>query len=254
MKPLSELNAEKIRAVFSDLDDTLTDHSQIRSETFAALSRLRAKGLRIVIVSGRPAGWADCLMRLWPVDAMVFENGAGVMTRAGDRVITTCLAVEMDRALQVKRLKQIFETAQGKIPKLKLATDQLYRLFDYAIDYAEEEPRLSEEELAHLLRLLGEFSDITYKVSSIHINYWCGTHTKVTACDHLLKQWGDVAQENVLYVGDSPNDEPLFHSFKCSVGVANVSRFLSQMKFHPAFITPSPGGRGFQEIVDKIAP
>ena len=69
---LRELPVTNIRGVFTDLDDTITDHSKVGPQTYECLWKLHTKGLWTVIVSGRPAGWADCLMRLWPIDAMIF--------------------------------------------------------------------------------------------------------------------------------------------------------------------------------------
>src|ERR1700683_3111256 len=79
--PISDIPPNQIRAIFTDLDDTLTYHSTLPAETYRSLWRLKEKGMVLVIVSGRPAGWADALMRLWPIDAMVFENGAGYFVK-----------------------------------------------------------------------------------------------------------------------------------------------------------------------------
>jgi HAD superfamily hydrolase (TIGR01484 family) len=252
---LQELPKEKIRAVFTDLDDTLTSHSQIAPETYAALWRLKRKGYWLVVVSGRPAGWADCLMRLWPIDAMVFENGAGIIRREGPKLHTVGLASDQGLPQQRETLQRIFAALKKKIPTLKLATDQPYRLFDYAIDYCEEPPRLSDVELQQVLEALRREKGITHKLSSIHVNYWCGAHTKVTACESLLDHDGKklgISRDQVLYCGDSPNDEPLFAFFNHNVGVANISQFLDRMQTPPRYITTSPAGAGFQEIVSLL--
>lgn len=253
--PLAEFPASQIKAVFSDLDDTLTDHSRISPQTFASLWSLKERGFWLALVSGRPAGWADCLMRLWPLDAMVFENGAGLMIRRGEKIETISLAQNQTRDQQKKRLSEIYETLKKQIPNLKLATDQNYRLFDYALDFCEEPPRLSHAEVESLLQQLNEQDGITAKLSSIHINYWCGTHTKVTACDYLLKTEGisrNITKEQVAYTGDSPNDEPLFEYFPNSVGVANLKPYLPKLRFPPRFLTREPSGTGFQELVSLL--
>jgi HAD superfamily hydrolase (TIGR01484 family) len=245
------LPAEKIRAVFSDLDDTLTSRGFLSAETHDALEKLISKGLWVVIVSGRPAGWADCLMRLLPLHAMIFENGAGVMVREGEKIQTILLSREKDFTEQKLHLEKIYQDLKKKFPTLKLATDQPYRLCDYALDYAEEEPFLSNSQVTELMQELERRPEITAKLSSIHINYWYGKHTKVTACEFLLEKFGKtkaIARENVLFSGDSPNDEPLFEYFEHSVGVANVAKFLDRMKFKPKYVTEKPGGEGFVEM------
>jgi HAD superfamily hydrolase (TIGR01484 family) len=255
LESLAKLPAKSIRAVFTDLDDTLTENGQIDSPTFEALCRLKARGYWVTLVSGRPAGWADALMRLWPLDAMVFENGAGVLIREPEKTRVVNLAEGTSRESQRKRLEQIFQELKAQIPHLKLASDQPYRLFDYAIDFTEDPPRLSGEELEIVLAHLEKQKDVTFKLSSIHVNYWFGSHTKVTACRHLLggplKALG-IARDNVLYCGDSPNDEPLFEFFEHSMGVANVAKFLPRMKSPPRYLAKKPNGSGFQEVVARL--
>jgi len=254
-KPLTELPLLEIKAVFSDLDDTLTDQSLLLPSTLSALHHLHEAGLKLVIVSGRPAGWADSLMRLIPLDAVIFENGAGLMWREQSRIKTQCMASTSDFADQKKILESVFQKIRSHIPEAKLATDQPYRLFDYAIDFNEEPPFLEAGQIDWIMDFLNNHSQITAKLSSIHINYWVGNHTKLTACEFWLSEFGSklgIAKEHVVYTGDSPNDEPLFGFFPLSVGVANVKRFLSKMTLAPKFITPSEGGRGFQELAQLL--
>lgn len=254
-KPLTDLPLLGIKAVFSDLDDTLTDHSLLLPSTLMALHNLHQAGFKLVIVSGRPAGWADSLMRLIPLDAVIFENGAGLMWREQSRIKTHCMASQSDFAEQKKILETVFQKIRTHIPNAKLATDQPYRLFDYAIDFNEEPPFLEANQIDWIMDFLNNHSQITAKLSSIHINYWVGNHTKLTACEYWLEQFGNslgIAKENVVYTGDSPNDEPLFGFFPFSVGVANVTRFLSKMAHPPKFITSSEGGRGFQELAQLL--
>lgn len=251
---LNELPKSSIRGVFSDLDDTLTEDSRLSSETLKAIERLKEKKYFVALVSGRPAGWADALMRLFPLDAMVFENGAGVMWNDGSKIITERLASQKGYAEQKKRLEEIFQSLKKEIPHLKLATDQPFRLFDYAIDFTEEPPRLTEEELNFVLSELSQHKDITHKLSSIHVNYWCGTQTKTTACEWILEHFKDrgLTKNSVVYCGDSPNDEPLFEYFTQTVGVANIRKYLPLLKAKPRFITTEAGGRGFQQVVDYL--
>src|SRR5689334_21278131 len=58
MRPLADLapHASSLRGVFSNIDDTLTHDGAVVVEAYAALERARAAGLRVVLVTGRPAG------------------------------------------------------------------------------------------------------------------------------------------------------------------------------------------------------
>lgn len=94
--PLESLPAAQARAlvgVFCDIDDTLTWEGQLVPEAFAALHALRAAGLRVVPITGRPGGWVDHIARMWPVDAVVGENGAFWMRHdAATRKLRTVFA------------------------------------------------------------------------------------------------------------------------------------------------------------------
>jgi HAD superfamily hydrolase (TIGR01484 family) len=61
---------------FTDIDDTLTTDGLIPSGAFDSLWQLHEQGIRVVPVTGRPAGWCDHIARMWPVSAVVGENGA----------------------------------------------------------------------------------------------------------------------------------------------------------------------------------
>jgi len=252
---LNRLPREKIRAVFTDLDDTLTDESRIHADTYAVLERLQRRGFWVVIVSGRPAGWADCLMRLWPIDAMIFENGAGILRRDGKKLKLELLATDRNIDEQRAILQQHFDTLKKEIPGLKLASDQHYRLFDFAIDFNEEPPFLDEKTVDRILERLSADQRLTVKLSSIHVNYWYGKHTKVTACQRLLALDGKargVDAGAVVFCGDSPNDEPLFQFFPHSIGVANIHKFLDRLTYRPTYTTKSPSGSGFQEVAAHL--
>lgn len=255
MKPVQSIPKEKIKAVFTDLDDTLTSHGKLPPKVVEALFNLSAKGYWLVIVSGRPAGWADCLMRLLPLDALIFENGAGLMVREGEHIKTLNLANKESLATQQERLKGLFNELKKTIPHLRVATDQFSRLYDRAIDICEEPPHLKDKEVDFILERLGKEKDITAKLSSIHINYWCGHHTKVTASEYLISSEGKkrgISKENIAFTGDSPNDEPLFEYFENSVGVRNIEKYLPKMKNPPKFITLGDSSDGFCELAKNL--
>ena len=47
----------RIRGVLTDIDDTLTTNGTITQDALNALHRLRAAGLPVLAITGRPAGW-----------------------------------------------------------------------------------------------------------------------------------------------------------------------------------------------------
>lgn len=251
---LSELPTADIRAVFTDLDDTLTQNGLISPDTYRSLCQLKESDQYVVIVSGRPAGWADALMRVWPIDAMIFENGAGVVIRRGPKLERVNLVETAQKESTRQKLQQAFDSIQKSVPSLKLATDQPFRLYDFAIDFGEEPPFLDSATVDQIMEQLETFPDIQYKLSSIHINYWVGSQTKLSACRYLIDEMKDwkLSIENVVYVGDSPNDEPLFGYFKNSVGVKNLEEFFGRLKVYPKYLAKHSHGKGFEEVVQYV--
>jgi HAD superfamily hydrolase (TIGR01484 family) len=240
-----------IRAVFTDLDGTLTDGGIVQPSTIEALGKLRARGFWVVLVTGRPAGWADCLMRLWPLDAAIFENGAGYYCRRQDQIELVALAGRENASEQRTQLRNAFEQAKGRVPKTRLATDQPFRLFDFAIDHSEQQPHLTASEVEIILQVLRAQPGVVATPSSTHINYLFGNHTKRTGAEAILTTEGasrGIGKSEVVFIGDSLNDEPCFEFFEHCVGVANISSCWHQLSYRPKQITKSHGGKGFEEL------
>ena len=79
MRPLSEIESARLRGikvVLADIDDTITSEGSLTAAAYTALERLHRAGFIVMPVTGRPAGWCDHIARMWPVDAVVGENGA----------------------------------------------------------------------------------------------------------------------------------------------------------------------------------
>jgi hydroxymethylpyrimidine pyrophosphatase-like HAD family hydrolase len=93
-------------------------------------------------------------------------------------------------------------------------------------------------------------------VSSIHVNGWFGDYDKLTMTRRLFRDcWQldlDSIRDECVFVGDSPNDQPMFAFFPQSVGVANVAAFAAQMSALPAYITEQEGGHGFAELTELL--
>src|SRR5882672_10891320 len=86
MKPLAELDARGVKALLFDIDDTVTTEGKLTAQAYDALERLQRAGKIMVPVTGGPAGWCDHIARMWPVDAVVGENGAFYFFSAGGRL------------------------------------------------------------------------------------------------------------------------------------------------------------------------
>ncbi|MFP4613005.1 MAG: HAD-IIB family hydrolase [Spirochaetaceae bacterium] len=246
-----------LRYLFCDIDDTMTDDGLLPTSSLQSLWRLGEAGLKVVPVTGRPAGWCDHIARMWPVDAVVGENGAFYFSydREERRMHRVYVLPEQERLAGMSLLERARERVLCEVPEAAIAADQPFRLYDLAIDFAEDVGPLGDEALDRICGILGELG-LHYKISSIHVNAWAGNYDKVGCMRMLLERdAGAPVSEAVvrsMFIGDSPNDEPAFRAFPVSIGVANVRDFLSRMSSPPAYVTEARGARGFAEAVDTI--
>ena len=270
-KELSE-----IRGVCLDIDDTLSTHGKLTAEAFAALWKLKNAGFAVVPITGRPAGWCDHIARFWPVDAVVGENGAFTfyMDRGGADPGNRKPAVlrrldtpggESDPVKRRAALEALGAAIRHRFPHARWASDQAYREFDLAIDFCEDVPAWSEADVRELVKLCTD-AGAHAKVSSIHVNAWFGEYDKWGGFEHWVQSGfpglaGGAAKFSLgaktprqewLFIGDSPNDEPLFKHFDATVGVANLKRFLPDLKSPPRWMTKEISGAGFAQMAEGL--
>jgi HAD superfamily hydrolase (TIGR01484 family) len=260
MKPLSQFPAEKarsVRAVLTDIDDTITTEGVLTASAYAALEALHRAGFIVVPVTGRPAGWCDHIARMWPVDAVIGENGAFYFRydRAKKEMHQHFWATPQELQRNRQKLNEIEREVLASVQGSALASDQAYRAADLAIDFCEDVPALPEADIDRIVRIF-ERAGTQAKVSSIHVNGWFGEYDKLSMAKTLLADvfgidWNG-AQNTVVFAGDSPNDEPMFAAFPLSVGVANVRAFAHRLKNKPAYITNGHSGEGFAESASVL--
>ena len=249
MKPLAELRAAGLRGLLFDIDDTLTTDGRLTAPAYAALEKLKHAGKILVPVTGRPAGWCDHIARMWPVDAVVGENGAFYFYHHEGKLHRRYHDEPQVREKNRFLLKVISEKILSAVPGTALASDQPYRETDLAIDYCEDVPPLGIEQAERIAALMRD-AGLTAKVSSIHVNGWFGGYDKLAMAQRLFAERFNLESARVrrefAFVGDSPNDEPMFGFFENSVGVANVRRFA--LASPPRYVTSEKAGLGFEEL------
>jgi hypothetical protein len=260
MKPIDAFppgEKRKIRYVLTDIDDTLTVGGKLPSAALAAMERLQRADVRVVPVTGRPAGWCDHIARMWPVDGVVGENGAFYFCYDPHekKMIRRYFKTERERRTDRHRLAAIREKVLAAVPGCAVAADQSYREADLAIDFCEDVPALPLSAAA-AVKAIFEAAGATAKISSIHVNGWFGDYDKLSMARLLFSERFavnlDTARDRVVFCGDSPNDAPMFANFPHSVGVANVGTFQAQLDVPPAWVTRAKGGFGFAEMVNVI--
>jgi HAD superfamily hydrolase (TIGR01484 family) len=257
-KPISKATAgelKRVKGVCLDIDDTLSTHGKLTAEAYRALWRLKDAGFAVVPITGRPAGWCDHFARFWPIDAIVGENGAFTFYMDGGvrkRIDT------LPRGDGPEKLSALSQKITKTFPKARFASDQSYREYDLAIDICEDVPPWPARDVDALLDLCKK-EGAHAKLSSIHVNTWFGNYDKRSGFEHWLKSGAPGLSLKTaplmtewLFIGDSPNDEPMFEAFDYTVGVANLTQYLSRLKHAPRWITQSESGQGFVEMAAAV--
>jgi hypothetical protein len=260
MEPLANFSLVErraIRGIFTDIDDTLTSAGRLTAEAYTALERLRAAGLLVLPITGRPAGWCDLIARQWPVDGVVGENGALYFRYDGKqrRLIKRFVADDATRAANRARLEALGRDILAAVPGTALASDQVYREADLAVDFCEDVAPLPPAAVDRIVAMF-EAAGATAKISSIHVNGWFGSYDKLTMTRIMMRECFaidlDAERRRFVFVGDSPNDQPMFAFFPNAVGVANLMNFADRLTDRPRWITRAAGGAGFAELAAAL--
>ena len=248
---------QNIRGVFFDIDDTVTTDGRLEGSAYLAIEKLHEAGLLTVPITGRPAGWCDMIARFWPVAGVVGENGAFYF--AYDRnsaKMRRCYVRSKEQRLEDHtKLAALKKEILQKVPGSAISADQAYREADLAVDFCEDVDPLPNESVLKIKNIFGD-SGAVAKISSIHVNGWFGDYDKLSTCQSFVSsELGfelSEQREKFIFVGDSPNDEPMFKYFPNAVGVANVQNFTNQLQHPPTWVTRHESGAGFVELVDHL--
>ncbi|MGE0551610.1 MAG: HAD family hydrolase [Kofleriaceae bacterium] len=251
-KPVSDLRGP-VRALFSDVDGTMTTGERIDAATFAAIERLVESGVPVVMVTGRSAGFGDAWIRVLPVLAVVAENGGVTFVRDGHRIVKSYGVPASTLPEWRRRMMAAVADVMAEVPGAQLSGDSQYREVDLAIDWNEEVslPVADAERCVEVLRNAG----FTAVRSSVHVNFGPPAFNKLSACKLVVRSvlGGDDAELSpYVFVGDALNDAPMFGGFPRSVGVANVKAWWDELPHHPAYVTSQPGGAGLRELVEHV--
>ena len=272
MQPLSHWPTEtraSIQGILTDIDDTLTTDGAITPDALQALGALKASGLHVIPITGRPVGWSEPFAATWPVDAIVAENGAVALQRSAEVFDQKSLLPNHSKREQLSKIyqqdaatraanyanmQQVLAQIEREVPGARRATDSPGRETDIAIDHSEF-THLPQEAIDHAVRIMRN-AGMNATVSSIHINGWFGAHNKLEGARWIVRElFGrnlDAEIDRWVYVGDSTNDQVMFEHFPHSVGVANIARFVPQLTHRPRFVTQGERGAGFAEVARAV--
>ena len=272
MSPLAQWPGSEqagLIGILTDIDDTLTSDGAITPDALQALAALKAAGLHVIPITGRPVGWSEPFAASWPVDAIVAENGAVALLPAvknNGQIDLNSLSSKREqlskiyqqdaatRSANYARMQAVLAQIEREVPGALRTTDSNGRETDIAIDHSEF-THLPQDAIDHAVRIMRD-AGMNATVSSIHINGWFGAHNKLEGARWIVRElFGrnlDAEIDRWVYVGDSTNDQVMFEHFPHSVGVANIARFVPQLTHRPRFVTQGERGAGFAEVARAV--
>ncbi|MDB4991349.1 MAG: haloacid dehalogenase-like hydrolase [Myxococcaceae bacterium] len=254
LKLISRESARSLLGLCFDVDDTVTHHGTLDPDAYRSMFELKASGLKLIAVTGRPLGFAEVIARTWPVDAAVGENGAGFLARQGNTLRSGYWDPVELRVHQQQTLARIRVRVATDFPDIAVSSDAWARRCDLAFDIGEQ-ASVPPDQIDRLLALI-EAEGAHANVSSIHVHAQLGSHDKARGVTHVAHElWGLAAarvQESFAFIGDSGNDAAAFAFFLLTIGVANVRQHLTRLPTPPAFVTEASHGAGFAELARQL--
>ncbi len=245
--PISQADTlQAIRLVATDMDGTLTIAEKFTPNLLKAFETLTLKGIQIVVTTGRSAGWVNGLAHYLPVVGAIAENG-GIFYSGESEILLTPIA---DLTRHRHKLADSFEQLKTQFPQIRESSDNRFRLTDWTFDVE----GLSLNALNTIAQRCESWGwSFTYSTVQCHIKPL--QQNKAAGLLTVLKDYFPAySSEQVLTVGDSPNDESLFDAsrFPQSVGVANSLHYADRLLHQPTYVTAASEGEGFCELVDAI--
>lgn len=261
--------ASEIRLVASDIDGTLIRPDLSVSErTRAAVLAVRDRGIRVVLVTGRPVRWMDQLLDdLGPVDNVIAANGAVVLNGDLKEVLHhRSLEGEVALAFALALRAAHAEVAFGAERPSGFAHEQSYlpRWPDPHARVVELEELMREPMTKMLVRHEGHDSDalhalasgiaaeyavaLTYSSGDGLLEIAAGGVDKAAALVWLCQRHG-ISADEVVSFGDMPNDIPMLEWAGRSYAVANGHPLAKRAAKSAA---PSNEDDGVARILDEL--
>ncbi len=258
MKSYRELAplASRLSGIFCDVDDTLTHHGVLVPAAYEAIARATEAGLRVVAVTGRPAGWAEVFACTWPIAGAIAENGAFAVRRApSGRSVERMTWDDADRAAAARASSTRSRdascprfpargspTTSGCAAATSPSTSARRRRWRPRSSTPSPRASVTRARAASPRRCTRTRSSATT------------TRRRCASASRAAFSNVDLAatRGDWLFVGDSPNDQPCFSYFPVAAGVANVRRYLDRLTPPPGYVADGEGGFGFAEIVSLL--
>ena len=236
-----------IQLVATDIDGTLTRDGKFTRELIESIDLLNAKGIKLLLVTGRSAGWVSAVNNYLPVVGSIAENGGIYFNADGEFDFLTRIDRIEDHRQQ---LANRFWELQECYPQIQESIDNQFRITDWTFDLG----GLTDLELQQIDSKCQQWG-YSFTFSTIQCHIKPHQQDKGVAILQVLKQYfPELKPTQIVTVGDSPNDASMFDRslFPHSVGVANIQHYSSQLIHQPHYITKLPEVAGFCELVSSL--
>jgi HAD superfamily hydrolase (TIGR01484 family) len=239
---------QNVRLIATDMDGTLTRKEKFSSLLLHTLESLAAANFEVIIVTGRSAGWVEAIAHYFPIRGAIAENG-GLFYDSYTH--SSQLLTDIDNIIiHRQQLAQTFQLLQSKFPQLQESSDNCFRLTDWTFDVA----GLTVAQLEQINSICQQKGwSFTYSTVQCHIKPL--QQDKAIALQQVVKKSFSALQpEQIVTVGDSPNDQSLFDAskFPLSVGVANINSYRELLQYQPIYITHQGEVEGFRELAKLL--
>ena len=218
-----------------DIDGTITENGggRIHLEALAALRHIKNLGHNVFFVTGRSSVEGFLLSVFGGTTQIaVGENGGCITTGTNDHILLGNLKECKDA---LKTIQSRIDNVQEKHVFPRMTEVVLERTFD--LDHARK--IISKENLEVSL------SDSQY---AFHIN--SRGVDKGSGFKEVMKRFS-ILSDDVIAIGDSATDIPLFNLAKTSIALGNSS---DEVKSNATMTVKAKAGDGVIEALDKLAP
>ena len=244
---LNQADLSDIRLIASDVDGTLTQNGKFSSDFISTLLDLQSTGIKVLLVTGSSAGWVSALVNYLPVSGAIAENGGIFLKPNGTQdLLSSVPNLSRHRIL----LENTFHHIKQLFPNLHPSADNQFRITDWTFDVND----LSTEDIQAISSQCQQMGwSFTYSNVQCHIKPL--HQDKATGLMSVLKKYfPELNSQQVLTIGDSPNDEAMFNPdlFPISVGVANVRHYQDKMLHLPKYVTYTFEFVGFSELAKLL--
>lgn len=270
-----------IKLIALDLDGTtLRKGSILSDETKTALEEAIAKGVHVVIATGRTfASLPECIFGIKGLEYVITSNGAHITELSKDETIySNCAdgkAIETIRDLLFENQKfpvEVFTDGHAYIDQavyddikangsdymdanyILKTRNPIPSVYDFMLEHKGDIENINIhfrelDDKAKFNEVLRAYEGITVTSSMPHnIEIGGETTSKATAIWNLC-QILDIGEENVMAVGDSPNDSAMIKASGLGIAMGNA---LEEVKAIADYVTLSNSEDGVAHAVRKF--